>query len=445
ETPRTAHQGQGDDVDADGADSTPVRPETTRTGRTAHQRDDVDGADGTPGRRRGRCGRAGRHTRETTRTAHQGDDADGVDGPDGTPGRRRGVADGTPGRRATSGRQRHNADNQWRTLLGSAIAHQSHHRHLSALIVAQAQLHNATIAEMGGMRRKDFLLAKENPLEEADDDIPDENNSDSEFESDADSEPEEVPLDEPSKKAVYNRQGIIEKLEDICWPDNVQWVHKLTIDHNEEQEGDVNDDIVRELAFYTQALEGTRQAFAKIQSLGVPFFRPPDYYAEMVKTDGLMLKVKGRLLEEKKKIEEAEERKKAREAKKTAKEVQAQKLKERSKQKKEEIESVKKWRKQRQQNGFRGGKDEDMNFDFDGEKGFEKLKKRKQGVPPGDRSGGKHGFRGQGKGKVKRERRNFKFGYGGRKGLKKQNTSETTDDLRHFNKGDLSRNKRRKG
>ncbi|MQL81879.1 hypothetical protein Taro_014351 [Colocasia esculenta] len=297
--------------------------------------------------------------------------------------------------------------------------------------------------QMGGMQRKDFLLAKENPLEEADDDIPDEN--DSEFESDADSEPEEVLLDEPSKKAIYNREGIIEKLEDICWPDNVQWVHKLTIDHNEEQEVDVNDDIVRELAFYTQALEGTRQAFAKIQSLGVPFFRPPDYYAEMVKTDGHMLKVKGRLLEEKKKIEEAEERKKAREAKKIAKEVQARKLKERSKQKKEEIESVKKWRKQRQQNGFRGGKDEDMDFDFDGEKAFEKSKKRKQGVPLGDRSGGKHGFRGQEKGKMKRERRNSKFGYGGRKGLKKQNTSETTDDFRGFNKGDLFRNKRRKG
>ena len=105
--------------------------------------------------------------------------------------------------------------------------------------------------------------------------------------------------------------------------------------------------LAREMAFYTQALDGTRQAFEKLQSMGLPFLRPPDYYAEMVKTDSHMLKIKGKLLIEKKKIEEAEERKKAREAKKISKEVQAQKNKERAKRKKEDIESVKKWRKQR--------------------------------------------------------------------------------------------------
>ena len=52
----------------------------------------------------------------------------------------------------------------------------------------------------------------------------------------------------------------------------------------------------------------------------LPFFTPPDYYAEMVKTNSHMLKIKGKLLEEKK-IEKAEERKKAREAKKITKEV----------------------------------------------------------------------------------------------------------------------------
>eukprot|EP00494_Astrolonche_serrata_P013234 UN13351 len=72
----------------------------------------------------------------------------------------------------------------------------------------------------------------------------------------------------------------------------------------------------------------------------------------MVKTDTHMHKIKGKLLFEKKKIEEAEERKKARESKKRSKEVQAEKLKERAKEKKESIESVKKWRKQRQQGDF---------------------------------------------------------------------------------------------
>ncbi|XP_010927787.2 probable rRNA-processing protein EBP2 homolog isoform X1 [Elaeis guineensis] len=260
----------------------------------------------------------------------------------------------------------------------------------------------------------------------------------------SESEPEEVALSEPAKNAVYNKEGLLEKLDDISWPENVEWIHKLTVDHDHDQEKeiDVNDDLARELAFYTQALDGTRQAFEKLQPMGIPFLRPPDYYAEMVKSDAHMLKIKGKLLVEKKKIEEAEERKKAREAKKIAKELQAQKAKERAKRKKEEIESVKKWRKQRQQNGFARGKGDEVDLAFDD---FERTKKRRPGVAPGDRSGGFARKRGNEKGGKKREFRDAKFGHGGRKGMRKQNIAETTNDLRGFNDGDMSKNKRRKG
>ncbi|XP_054812932.1 probable rRNA-processing protein EBP2 homolog [Prosopis cineraria] len=257
---------------------------------------------------------------------------------------------------------------------------------------------------------------------------------------------EDVKLTEPSKNAIFNRDGLLDKLGDICWPENVEWIHKLSIDIDQEQEVDVNDDLARELSFYTQALEGTRQAFEKFQSMDIPFLRPSDYYAEMVKTDSHMEKVKGRLLAEKRKMEEAEERRKAREAKRLSKEIQAQKLKERAKQKKEGIESVKKWRKQRQQSGFAGsGNDADLDFNFEDGKVFERSNKKRPGVYPGDRSGGKakQGF-GQGKKQKKREFRNSKFGFGGRKGLKKQNTAETTNDFRGSNKNSTPGNKRRK-
>lgn len=261
---------------------------------------------------------------------------------------------------------------------------------------------------------------------------------DSEPESEED---EDLRLAEPSKTAKNDRDGLLDKLGDISWPENVDWIHKLSVDIDRDQEVDVDDDLRRELAFYTQALEGTRQAFVEFQSMGIPFLRPSDYYAEMVKSDAHMEKVKGRLLAEKKKIEESEERRKARENKKIAKEVQAQKLKERAKQKKEEIESVKKWRKNRQHNGFAGGdKDGDLDFAFEDGKAFERSNKKQPGVAPGDRSGGKAGKGGGGRGKKgpdrnrkNREFRNSKFGYGGRKSLKKQNTSETTGDIRGFN------------
>ncbi|XP_031483924.1 probable rRNA-processing protein EBP2 homolog isoform X3 [Nymphaea colorata] len=278
-------------------------------------------------------------------------------------------------------------------------------------------------------------FASEESEEEKRDEEPEEEIDDEDEDDDEDER-----LIEPSKEAIYDAEGLRSKLADISWPENVDWIHKLCIDFDPGQEIDVNDDLTRELAFYTQALEGTKQAFEKLQSMGIPFLRPPDYYAEMVKSDSHMVKVKGKLLMEKKKLEEAEERRKAREAKRIAKEVQAQKLKEKAKQKKEEIESVKKWRKQRQRSGFSGGKDE-MNFDEGPKKPFARTNKLRRGVAAGDRAGG-HGRKGK-PGK-NREMRNAKYGFGGGKGKKRQNTAETTNDLRGFNQGDAKRSKKRR-
>ncbi|XVE64109.1 hypothetical protein DITRI_Ditri07aG0075300 [Diplodiscus trichospermus] len=266
-------------------------------------------------------------------------------------------------------------------------------------------------------------------------------------ESESGSEPEEdVKLAEPSKNSIYNRDGLVEKLQDISWSENVEWMHKLSLDIDQEKEVDVNDDLARELAFYTQALEGARLAFEKFQSMGLPYLRLPDYYTEMVKTDAHMQKVKGWFLARKRQIEKAEERRKAREAKRIAKEVQAEKLKERAKQKKQEIEAVKKWRKQRQQSGFpAGGKDSELDLGFEDGKAFERPVKKRPGVSPGDCFGGKVKQGGlKGKNMKKREFRNSKFGFGGRKSLKKQNTAETRNDLRGFNKGGVAGKKKRK-
>lgn len=290
--------------------------------------------------------------------------------------------------------------------------------------------------------KKESMLVNEDGMEEESDmgdDL-----SDSELEQESDEEGD-VELTEPSKNAIYNKDGLLDKLGDMSWPENAKWVDKLTVDIEQEQPVDVNDDLTRELAFYTQALNGTRMAFEKLQSMGLPFLRPEDYYAEMVKSDSHMEKVKSRLLVEKKNMEEADERRKAREAKKLSKEIQNQKLKERAKQKKESIESVKKWRKQRQQSGFAGGdKGSELDSAFEDGKPFEKSSNKRPGVAPGDRTGGKAKYAGKGKKPKKREIKDTKFGYGGRKGSKKQNVAETTNDLRGFNKEDgFSRNKKK--
>ncbi|CAH8337846.1 unnamed protein product [Eruca vesicaria subsp. sativa] len=130
-------------------------------------------------------------------------------------------------------------------------------------------------------------------------------------------------------------------------------------------------------------------------------------------------------------MDESEERRKARDNKKMAKEVQSQRMKERAKQKKDEIESVKKWRKQRQQSGFSEKGAGELDLEFGNGKSFQRGGggKKRPGVSPGDRSGGK-GKSASRMNNKKREFRDSKFGHGGRKGLSKQNTAETTSDFK---------------
>ena len=52
---------------------------------------------------------------------------------------------------------------------------------------------------------------------------------------------------------------------------------------------DVHDDLKREVAFYDIALESVKEARKRCNDAGIPFSRPDDFFAEMVKTDGKTL------------------------------------------------------------------------------------------------------------------------------------------------------------
>ena len=52
---------------------------------------------------------------------------------------------------------------------------------------------------------------------------------------------------------------------------------------------DVHDDLKREVAFYNMALEAANMARKLCHDANVPFSRPEDFFAEMVKTDGELL------------------------------------------------------------------------------------------------------------------------------------------------------------
>lgn len=92
---------------------------------------------------------------------------------------------------------------------------------------------------------------------------------------------------------------------------------------------------------YKQALYSVDRARTLAASNSFPFTRPSDYFAEMVKSDAHMERIRSRLLDERAGIKKAEEKRKERAAKKFGKQVQLEKQREREKGEKDMGERLK--------------------------------------------------------------------------------------------------------
>lgn len=103
---------------------------------------------------------------------------------------------------------------------------------------------------------------------------------------------------------------------------------------------DIDDDLNRELAFYAQALSAVKSARKQLKSEGAPFARPADYFAEMVKSEEHMGRVKQRLVDDAAAKKASSEAKRQRDLKKFGKAVQVAKLQERDKAKKDTMEKI---------------------------------------------------------------------------------------------------------
>lgn len=103
---------------------------------------------------------------------------------------------------------------------------------------------------------------------------------------------------------------------------------------------DVNDDLTRELAFYKQCLDAANEARSTLKREGVPFSRPTDYFAEMVKSDEHMGKIKSKMVDEAANKKAAADARKQRDLKKFGKQVQVAKLQERDKAKRETLDKI---------------------------------------------------------------------------------------------------------
>jgi rRNA-processing protein EBP2 len=149
-----------------------------------------------------------------------------------------------------------------------------------------------------------------------------------------------------AQNTINDELGLVQKLNEIKLrikgyePDNIPWSEVLVLTSQASVQSildDPDDDLTREKVFYQQAVQAIVEGLDKLDDegigycdsssfscLGVPYNRPDDYYAEMMKTDEHMKKIKGLLLKEKRQIEESIERRKNRTNKKFAKQLQIQ-------------------------------------------------------------------------------------------------------------------------
>jgi len=172
------------------------------------------------------------------------------------------------------------------------------------------------------------------------------------------------------------------------------------------EEDVVHNDFKREMMFYRQAQAAVLEGIPRLHSMNIKTKRPEDYFAQMAKTDDHMNKIRAKLLSKEQGQQRAEKISKLRELKKYGKKVQIEVQQKRAKEKKEMLDEMKKIRK------GQGG-----NMDFL-ENGSEK--------------------RGNKSSVAKRNAKDKKFGFGGKKRNVKRNDKKSTDDVsgfKPFNKG----------
>ncbi|KAK6876336.1 rRNA-processing protein EBP2 [Candida tropicalis] len=247
----------------------------------------------------------------------------------------------------------------------------------------------------------------ENDKEEEQEDIP---LSDVEVDSDADIVPH-------TKLTINNMAALRESLAriELPWSKHSFIEHQsiISADKIETQIKDIYDDTERELAFYKQGLDAVKQARTTLLKLKVPFSRPMDYFAEMVKSDEHMDKLKNKLLTEAANKKASEDAKKQRQLKKFGKQVQNATLQERAKQKRETLEKINSLKKKRGANEISNDDDFQIALEEATRENDNRDNKRR-------------------KPNSKRLAKDAKYGFGGKKRGKRENDAQSSADISGF-------------
>lgn len=187
----------------------------------------------------------------------------------------------------------------------------------------------------------------------------------------------------------------------------------ISAEKTETEIKDIYDDTERELAFYKQGLDAAKQSRTTLLKLKAPFSRPMDYFAEMIKSDEHMDKLKNKLLTEAANKRASEDAKKQRHLKKFGKQVQHTTLQERAKQKKDTLEKIKSLK--------RKGGGNDLKNDDEFQIALEEATSEDRG---GDNK--------RRKPNSKRLAKDSKYGMGGKKRGSRANDAKSSADISDF-------------
>ncbi|KAK6350157.1 rRNA-processing protein and EBNA1-binding protein ebp2 [Orbilia brochopaga] len=255
--------------------------------------------------------------------------------------------------------------------------------------------------------------------DEEDDDIPLSEISEGDNDPDADIIPRQ-------KLTINNHPALLAARASIALPITASTpfaVHHTVTTTSPVAIKDVHDDLTRELAFYTQALDAARRGRELLLSEGAPFTRPTDYFAEMVKSEEHMGRIKERMKEDAARKQASADAKRQRDLKKFGKAVQVAKLQERQKEKREMLDKISLLKRKRAGADL-GDENEGDPFDIAIEKATKDTTRRRGDHAPN----------------AKRQRKNEKFGFGGRKKFAKSGDALSSGDMSGFSAKGMKRN-----
>jgi rRNA-processing protein EBP2 len=227
----------------------------------------------------------------------------------------------------------------------------------------------------------------------------------------------------PHQRLTINNTAALQRAyKSFALPASLPFLHNQTITSAEPVViEDVEDDLNRELSFYKQSLDAVKDARAKLKKDGVPFTRPTDYFAEMVKSEEQMGKVKAKLVDEAARKKASADARRQRDLKKFGKAVQVAKLQERDRTKRDTMDKINSLKRKRA--GGADLNDKEDNFDVALEDAAVTEKKDRA-----DRKA-KGAEAGQNR---KRQKKDEKYGFGGKKRHAKSNDAKSSSEMGGF-------------